>query len=52
MVDQLKGKRVPLSHLEEYLILHKNTIVSFQDQLNSDMMDIPEIEAKLPKSFS
>jgi rRNA pseudouridine-1189 N-methylase Emg1 (Nep1/Mra1 family) len=52
MADQLKGKRVPWSQLEEYLKLHKNTIVSFQDQLNSDMMDIPEIEAKLPKSFS
>ena len=52
MADQLKGKRVPWSQLEEYLKIHKKTIVTFQEQLEEDMVDIPEVEAKLPKSFS
>ena len=52
MADQLKGKRVPWSQLEEYLTLHKRNIVTYQEQLISDMTDIPEIESKLPKSFS
>jgi hypothetical protein len=33
-------------------MLHQTTIVSLEAQLNSEEMDIPEIEAKLPDSFS
>jgi hypothetical protein len=52
MADQLKGKRVPWSQLQEYLTIHKKTIVTYQEQLEEDLTEIPEIEAKLPKSFS
>ena len=52
MADQLKGKRVPWSQLQEYLTIHKKAIVTFQEQLEEDIMDIPDIEARLPKSFS
>ena len=52
MADQLKGKRVPWSQCEDYLKMHKKQIVNFQEQLEEGLMDIPEIEAKLPKSFS
>ena len=52
MADQLKGKKVPWSQLEEYLKVHNRTIVAFQELLKEDMVDIPEVEAKLPKSFS
>ena len=52
MADQLKGKRVPWSQCEDYVKMHKKQIVNFQEQLEEGLMDIPEIEAKLPKSFS
>ncbi len=52
MADQLKGKKVPWSQLEDYLKVHNRTIVAFQELLKEDMVDIPEVEAKLPKSFS
>jgi hypothetical protein len=52
MADKLKGKKVPWSQLQDYLKTHQKTIVSLQDLLNSEVMDIPEIEAKLPSSFS
>lgn len=51
MVDKLKDKRVPWSHLEEYLAVHQHTIVAFQNLLNSGILDKPLIEAKLPQSF-
>jgi hypothetical protein len=37
--------------MDMYLETHKRTIVTFLDQLNSKLMDVSEIEAKLPKSF-
>jgi hypothetical protein len=52
MADQFKGKKVPWAQLQEYLTIHNRTIVTFQEQLKEDIVDIPEIEAKLPKSFS
>ena len=52
MAEQFKGKRVPWSQLEEYLTIHNRTIVTFQEQLKQDVMDIPDIETRLPKSFS
>ena len=51
MVEQIKGKRVPWSQLEEYLAIHKKTIATFIDLQKSNIMEIPEIEAKLPNSF-
>ncbi len=51
MAEQIKGKRVPWSHLEEYLATHKKTIATFIDLQKSEVMEIPEIEAKLPNSF-
>jgi hypothetical protein len=52
MAEQLKVKKVPWSQLEEYLKVHNRTIVAFQELLKQDMVDITEVEAKLPKSFS
>ena len=52
MAEQSRGKRVPWSQLEEYLSIHQATIVTQLDQLKHKMTDVPEIEAKLPRSFS
>ncbi len=51
MVEQLKAKRVPWSDMEKYLQIHQAGIVSFLDQLKNNFMDIPDIEARLPRSF-
>ena len=51
MAEKINGKRVPWSHLEDYLKVHESTIVAFQSLLKLKVMDIPEIEAKLPNSF-
>jgi hypothetical protein len=52
MADNLKGKKVPWSQFQDYLKTHQRTIVTFQDLLKSEVMEIPEIETKLPNSFS
>jgi rRNA pseudouridine-1189 N-methylase Emg1 (Nep1/Mra1 family) len=52
MVEKIKGKRVPWSQLEEYLAIHKNTITTFIDLQKSEVMEIPDIEARLPNSFT
>ncbi len=52
MVDQFKGKRVPWSQLEEYLAAHKKAIATFVELKKSELMEVPDIETKLPKSFS
>ena len=51
MVEQIKAKRVPWSHMEKYLETHKVTIVTYLDQLDNNMADIPDIEHRLPRSF-
>ena len=51
MVDQIRGKKVPWPQLEEYLATHQQTIVAFVDLKNRHVLDVPEIEAKLPNSF-
>ncbi len=52
MVEPIKsGKSVPWSHLEEYLEVHQRAIAAFLDLHKSKLIDVPEIEAKLPKSF-
>ena len=52
MVEQIKGKRVPWSQLEEYLAIHKKTIATFIDLQKTEVMEIPDIEARLPNSFT
>ena len=51
MVEQIKAKRVPWSHMEKYLETHKTAIMTFLDLLNTNLMDVPDIELRLPKSF-
>jgi hypothetical protein len=48
MVEQLKAKRVPWSLMEEYLEVHQEAIVTFLNLRKRKLIDIPEIEAKLP----
>ena len=48
MVEQLKAKRVPWSQLEEYLEVHQGAIVTYLDLKKRKLIDVPEIEAKLP----
>ena len=49
--QQLQGKRVPWSQMEEYLAAHQEAIGSYLDQKKRNVTDVPDIEAKLPKSF-
>ncbi len=51
MVEQIIAKRVPWSHMEKYLETHKTAIVTFLDLYNTKLMDVPDIELRLPKSF-
>jgi hypothetical protein len=51
MVEQTKAKRVPWEHMEKYLATHKLAILTNIDLLNNDLADIPDIEARLPRSF-
>lgn len=51
MVEQIKTKRIPWSHMQKYLETHKTGIMTYLDLLNANLIDIPEIESKLPKSF-
>ena len=51
MVEQTKAKRVPWSHMEKYLATHKAGIVTYLEQLDNNMADIPDIEPRLPRSF-
>jgi hypothetical protein len=51
MDGQFVGKRVPWSQLEEYLAVHKKTIVAYLGLLETETMDKATIETNLPKSF-
>jgi molybdopterin-guanine dinucleotide biosynthesis protein A len=51
MGDQFKGKRVPWPQVEEYLAAHKKSISTFVELKQSELMEVPDIETKLPKSF-
>ena len=51
MVEQIKGKSVPLAQMEHYLATHQLTIVAYQDLLKSNSMDTPQLETMLPTSF-
>ncbi len=45
------NKKISWAQLEKYLSLHQITLVTFVDQQKYDLMNISEVEAKLPKSF-
>ena len=51
MEPQFAGKKVPWSDLEEYLSVHKMTILAYLDLFKSETMDKATIETNLPKSF-
>ncbi len=51
MQPQFKNKRVPWSQLDEYLTAHQDTIVTYLNQLKSDLTDKESIEGNLPRSF-
>ncbi len=51
MVEQFAGKKVPWSDLEKYLSVHKKSIHSYIDLLESDLMSKSTIETNLPQSF-
>ena len=45
------NKKVHWAQLEKYLSLHQLSLVTFVDLQKNDLMDIPSIESRLPKSF-
>ena len=49
--ETIKGKRVPWAQMEEYVTIHQKSVVALMDLQKLNVMDIPEIEAKLPNSF-
>jgi hypothetical protein len=51
MQQQFIGKRVPWAQLEEYLDSHQKLLTSMIELIKAGVMDKPEIENKLPKSF-
>jgi hypothetical protein len=51
MEAQFVGKQVPWSQLEDYLSVHKKTIISYLDLLESKVMSKATIETLLPNSF-
>ncbi len=51
MEDQFVGKKVPWSNLEDYLRVHKATIVTYLEQLEFGAQTKASIETNLPRSF-
>jgi hypothetical protein len=45
------NKKVPWTQLEKYLSLHQLALATFVDQQKNELMEIPDIEKNLPKSF-
>ena len=52
MADRFAGKRVPWSQLEEYLDTHEGAIGTYLQLLKRKLADVPEIEVRLPRSFT
>jgi hypothetical protein len=46
-----EGKIVPWTQLENYLVIHQRALLTFVDLHKQDLMEVPDIESKLPKSF-
>jgi hypothetical protein len=44
-------KKVPWAHLEKYLGVHQVAIMTYMDQLKHKLIEVAELEEKLPKSF-
>lgn len=51
MEEQFIGKRVPWQQLEDYLEVHKATIISYLEQLEKGTETKTSIESNLPRSF-
>ena len=51
MGDKFIGKKVPWSHLEEYLAVHQGAIGGYLDLQKHKVMDQSSIEDLLPDSF-
>lgn len=51
MVEQIKAKRVPWPHMEKYLETHQAAIATYLDLKKNNLMDLPDIEERLPRSF-
>ena len=49
--DQIKGKRVPWSHMEDYLALHQKSLVSMIDLVTMNVIDVTDAETRLPTTF-
>ncbi len=49
---QAANKKVPWTQLEKYLGLHQIAIVSFVEQQKQNLIDMAEVEARLPRSFT
>jgi hypothetical protein len=45
------NKKVPWAQLEKYLGLHQIALVTFVDQQKYGLMEVADIETRLPKSF-
>ena len=45
------NKKVPWAQLEKYLGVHQVAIATFVDLQKHNLMEVAEVEAKLPKSF-
>ena len=44
-------KKVPWAHLEKYLGVHQVAIMTYIDQHKLKLIEVAELEEKLPKSF-
>ena len=49
--EHIKGKTVPWSHMEQYLVTHQQTVAALVDLKNRKVLEVPQIEAALPNSF-
>jgi len=50
-MEAKKKKRVPWTHLEKYLEVHQAAIVTYMDQRRHKLIEVEEVEEKLPNSF-
>jgi hypothetical protein len=51
MEYKTQEKRVPWSQLQQYLMTHQTEVSSLIELEKLNILSIPEIEARLPKSF-
>ena len=51
MEYKTQEKRVPWSQLQQYLMAHQTEVSSLIELEKINILSIPELEARLPKSF-